>query len=261
MYFKSLIALFFFAPSYGMALSHFLPNINDTWQWQLQGTLNTTYKATIYDVDLFDTSWNSIRELHAKRHKVICYFSAGTYEDWREDKALFEPEYIGNSLDNWKGERWVDIRTRHIKMRMIARLNLAQKKGCDGVEPDNVDGYLQDTGFDLTYNDQIQFNRFLAGEAHQRGLAIALKNDLNQVLDLVDYFDFAVNEQCFEFNECNKLMPFIQQNKPVFNAEYKTEWSNNGPLNQRLCEQARALRIQTLVLPLALDDSYRYACQ
>ena len=37
--------------------------------------------------------------------------------------------------------------------------------GCDGVEPDNVDGYVNDTGFDLTAGDQLDFNRFARGEA------------------------------------------------------------------------------------------------
>ncbi|WCN10939.1 endo alpha-1,4 polygalactosaminidase [Marinomonas mediterranea] len=260
MRFRPLLPLFVMFSSVCFAVGKYQPVIGDTWQWQLQGTLNTDYNATVYDIDLFDTSWKTIRALHAKRHKVICYFSAGTYEEWRDDKDRFKPEHIGTALDDWKGEYWIDIRARHIKKVMIARLDLAKKKGCDGVEPDNVDGYLKETGFNLTYDDQIAFNRFLAGEAHQRGMIVALKNDLDQVAELVSYFDLAINEQCFEFDECDKLQPFIDQNKPVFNAEYKAEWANNGPLKQRLCDDAKKRQIQTLVLPLALDDSYRYAC-
>ncbi len=38
---------------------------------------------------------------------------------------------------------------------MEARLGLATRKGCDGVDLDNVNGYDNDTGFPLTYDDQI----------------------------------------------------------------------------------------------------------
>lgn len=45
---------------------------------------------------------------------------------------------------------------------MSARLKKAQDKGCDGVEPDNVDGYTNDNGFHLTAHDQLTFNKWLA---------------------------------------------------------------------------------------------------
>lgn len=52
---------------------------------------------------------------------------------------------------------------------------------CDGVEPDNVDAYANSVGISLTYNDQLTFNRWLANEGHKRNLAVALKNDGDQV--------------------------------------------------------------------------------
>lgn len=42
---------------------------------------------------------------------------------------------------------------------MQARLDLAVQKGCDGVEPDNVDGYQNNSGFPLTAQDQLAYNR------------------------------------------------------------------------------------------------------
>lgn len=102
---------------------------------------------------------------------------------------------------------------------MRARLDLAKNKGCDGVEPDNVDAYTQpDPGFPLTYDDQKAYNIFLAQEAHARDLSIGLKNDLDQVLDLLPYFDWALNEQCWYYQECHLLQPFIQ-GKKVFCAK------------------------------------------
>jgi len=93
---------------------------------------------------------------------------------------------------------------------MADRMNLAKTKGCDGLEPDNVDGYENDSGFQLTGNNQIAYNTWLAQQAHARNLSIGLKNDIDQVKELVDHFDWALNEQCWEYNECDTLKPFIK---------------------------------------------------
>ncbi len=77
---------------------------------------------------------------------------------------------------------------------MAARFDMCRDKGFDAVEADLVDGYARDSGFPLTAADQLTYNRMLADLAHERGLSIGLKNDLDQVADLVDHFDFAINE-------------------------------------------------------------------
>ncbi len=237
------------------------PPLGVSWQWQLSGAVNTAYDATIYDIDLFDSSTELIDNLHAQGRKVICYFSAGSHENWRADQNDFPPAIIGQPLDGWAGERWLDIRADALKPILARRLDLAVEKGCDCVEPDNVDGYTNDTGFPLTANDQLAFNRFLAREAHQRGLAIGLKNDLDQVTALQPFFEFAVNEQCHEFDECDLLTPFIDAGKPVLNAEYRADYVNDRHgARQTLCSDANQRQFSTLVLPLDLDDSFRYSC-
>jgi hypothetical protein len=62
---------------------------------------------------------------------------------------------------------------------MEARLDMCKAEGFDGIEPDNVDGFLNDTGFPLTYEDQLRYNIWLADKAHERGLSIGLKNDMD----------------------------------------------------------------------------------
>ena len=114
---------------------------------------------------------------------------------------------------------WIST-TRDLRPIMQGRLDLAVSKACDGVEPDNVDGYTQNTGFVISASDQLVYNRWLATEAHQRGLSIGLKNDLDQVNELVGDFDWALNEQCFQYEECERLKPFVEQNKAVFGVEY-----------------------------------------
>ena len=103
---------------------------------------------------------------------------------------------------------------------LAARFDLCAEKGFDAVEPDNIDGFLNDSGFPLSARDQLVFNRRLAEMAHDRGMSIALKNDVEQVNELVDWFDFAINEECARYGECHLLVPFIQAGKAVFHVEY-----------------------------------------
>lgn len=243
------------------------PPVGVTWQWQLlvneDQSLNTRYNVTIYDIDLFDTPESTIDSLHAGGHKVICYFSAGSYEHFREEAAGFNGNELGNTLEGWPSERWLDIRSTNVHRIMQDRLDLAVDKGCDGVEPDNIDGYQNDPGFDFTPNDQLAYNRFIANEAHRRGLAVGLKNDLDQIKALVDFYDFAVNEQCFQYDECELLGPFIDAGKPVLNAEYPDENDDlsldDGSITA-LCNAANTLKFSTLALPVDLDDAFRIAC-
>ena len=229
------------------------PSVGATWHWQLQGPLQTQHPVEVYDIDLFDVSEQQIAALQQQGRKVICYFSAGSVEDWRDDVSTIPQAAIGQPLDDWQGERWLDIRDKQVWRIMQNRLKLAAKKGCDGVEPDNVDGFQNRSGFALTADDQIRFNRFLAQSAHILKLSIGLKNSLSIIPALVDDFDFSVNEQCFEYQECDQLLPFIQQGKAVFHAEYQNA--------RGLCSTSNQLGLSTLVLPLELDGSWRRECQ
>jgi hypothetical protein len=237
------------------------PAVSDTWQWQLTGTIKTSYDADIYDLDLFTTKDATFATLRSQGRKIMCYFSAGSSEDWRDDYKDFAAADKGSALDGWQGERWVNIRSQGVRRIMLARLDLAASRGCDGVEPDNVDGYANKNGLGLTADDQLDYNRFLATEAHRRGLAVALKNDLDQIPELVASFDVAVNEQCNEYSECDTLKPFLAAGKPVLNAEYQAKYrKNTNGARDKLCKSAKAANIRTLVLPLDLDGTYRYAC-
>ena len=229
------------------------PKPNTSWQWQLQGILNTSYDVDVYDIDLFDNSKETIRGLQKKGINVICYFSAGSYEDWRIDKEDFPKEILGETLEGWEDEKWLDVsRIDLISPIMTKRLDLAVEKGCDGVEPDNVDGYLNDNGFYLTYEDQLKYNKWLSEEAHKRNLSIGLKNDVDQISELVDFFDFAVNEQCFQYDECEKILPFIENEKAVFGVEYEIE-------PEEFCEKAKSMKFNWLKMEYGLDGE-RIAC-
>ena len=247
-------------PAAPAQLAWYRPAVGVSWQWQLQGALNDGYPAEIYDIDLFDTSAQTIATLQASGHRVICYFSAGSFENWRPDADRFPSRVLGRPLDGWEGERWLDVRAASVRDIMRARLDLAREKGCDGVEPDNMDGYANDPGFPLGAADQLDYNRFIAAEAHRRGLAVGLKNDLDQIGALVDLFDFSVNEQCFQYDECDLLAPFIAAGKPVLNAEYARRYVEDETARDALCADSRRRQFSTLILPLALDDGFRFSC-
>lgn len=237
------------------------PELSSTWQLQLQGAINTGYDVDIYDIDLFDTPDQTIADLHAAGRKVICYFSGGSYEQWRPDASQFDAADLGNELDGWPGERWLDVRSSSVRDIMLQRLDQALSKGCDGVDVDNMDGYTNNPGFPLTSDHQLAYNRFMANAAHERNLAVALKNDLSQIEALVDDFDLSVNEECFEYDECDLLEPFVQQGKPVLQVEYGQAYVNDPAARARLCAQSLDLQFSTLILPLALDDSFRFSCR
>lgn len=236
------------------------PLLTVDWQWQLTGTPNLGYAAELYDLDLYETAPATVTALHGAGRTLVCYFSAGSYEDWRPDVGRFLPTDLGGNVPGWPGERWLDIRSANVQAIMLARLDTAVARGCDGVEPDWLHNYQRGTGFAITATDQRAYNRWLANAAHTRGLAIALKNDLDQIPELVDYFDFAVNEQCHQYDECGVYAPFVAAGKPVLNAEYKSRWATNATARDSLCTAAAGEQLRTLVLPVNLDDAYRYAC-
>ena len=237
------------------------PGLATTWQWQLSGAINTSYDVDVYDIDLYNAG-DAIATLHKQGKKVICYFSAGSSEHWRPDFSKFTAADMGKNLDGWPGEKWLDIRSANVRSIMSARLDLAASKGCDGVEPDNVDGYTNNPGFPLTAAHQLDYNRYLAKQAHARGLSIGLKNDVDQVAALAPDFDYGINEQCFQYSECGVYSAFTKANKPVFNAEYPEEYAALKQAANRaaLCLKAKAAKMHTLFLALDLDDSYRETC-
>lgn len=238
----------------------FLPPPGATWQWQLSDLpVDTSVCAAVYDVDLFTTSEDEIRALRDSGRAVICYFSAGSFESGRPDADSFPQEVKGEPLDPpFEDELWLDVRSQAVRDIMQARLDVAMNKGCHAVEPDNVDGYANTSGFDLSGADQIDFNLFLASEAHARGLSVGLKNDVDQLADLVDSFDWALNEECFFFEECDLYADtFISQEKAVFHAEY-IESVDEDQLSD-VCRETEELGLSTIMKNLELD-AFRLTC-
>ena len=229
------------------------PALETSWQWQLQGPVDTSFDVDMYDVDAFDVPRGVVSRLHGGGSDVVCYISAGSWERWRPDARRFPDRVLGND-NGWPGERWLDVRRRAALRPIIERrLDMCARKGFDAVEFDNVDGYANRTGFPLNGADQLRYNVFLANAAHRRGLAALLKNDLGQVRALVPYFDAALNEQCHQYDECGRLDRFVDAGKAVFGVEYKLETAE-------FCADANAHDFNFLKKRLALGP-WRIPCR
>jgi len=206
--------------SAAVAQARWRPPQHLTWYWQLTGRLDLSHDVAAYDIDGFETSAATVRALHAADRHVICYVDAGTWESFRPDAGSFPRAVIGRS-NGWPGERWLDIRRLAVlEPIMTARLRMCARKRFDAVEPDNIDGYSNRTGFPLTASEQLAYDEWLAHAAHALGLAVFQKNDPEQAGRLEPYFDGVLDEQCNQYSECGSFRPYIDAGKPVLNAEY-----------------------------------------
>lgn len=267
------------------------PPLNVSWHWMIDHAIdinnakdmglvdpngNTLSNPVpqIYDIDGFYNgydpnknvvdvngkyNWNDpnndqVAKLHALGKKVICYIDVGVYEDYREDAYKFPASVIGNADSGWNGSYWLDIRrTDILGPIMEARMKMCKDKGFDAIEPDEIDGYSNNPGFPLTYADQINYNKFIANMAHSMGMSIGLKGDIDQVKDLHSYFDWTLNEECYQYNECNLLQPFVNDGKAVFQVEYKTATGS-------FCPSANASNYNAMKMPLNLNGG-RWPCR
>jgi hypothetical protein len=94
-----------------------------SWQLQLDGRLQKPNRH------LYDTPQQTIGDLKSAGRIVICYFSAGTWENWRSDAAAYPAAALGAPLADWPGERWLDIRRADGRALLSKRLDLAVSKG------------------------------------------------------------------------------------------------------------------------------------
>ena len=242
-------------PVAGAAQGIWKPQPGQSWDWQLSAPFDFTRPVGILDIDQQETSAATVAMLHAQGKHVICYIDVGSWESWRPDAGAFPDSIKGKAYDGYPGEKWLDIRRIDLLGPILqARFDDCAAKGFDAIEPDNIDGFENDTGFALTAADQLVFNRWLAAQAHARGLSIGLKNDNGQVAELLDDFDWALSEDCDDQGWCADLLPFIAAGKAVLQTEYTDTGENLG----RFCAKAGARGFSGLLKKRALHDWARF---
>lgn len=245
--------------------------MSSSWQIVLDGALalsedskSVTPDVAVYDIDLFGNDATVMDALHALDKKVICYFSAGSYEPDRPDSGDFDSSTdLGNTLDGWPDESWLDINSANVRSIMANRIALAQEKGCDGIDPDNVDGYNNDNGLGLTSSDSVDYVTFLATEAKSRGLAIGLKNAGEIISNVLSVVQYSINEECVEYSECKLFSSFIDNEKPVFHIEYPSDApSIKASVKTSLCsatgDAAGSTDFSTIMKTMDLDGWVEY---
>jgi hypothetical protein len=203
------------------------------WQWQLSSTPTATQLATAYasgarafDIDGDDATPAAVTAIHALGAGVgaVCYIDVGGWEDYRLDAANFPASVKGKTIGGWPSEKWLDVRQITVlKPLMRARVQMCASKGFDAVEPDLLDGFENSTGFPITGAQQIAYNTMVAGLAHEAGMTVAQKGDVDQSAALQPFFDWTLNEQCGQYNECGPLSVYKAAGKPLWIVEYSSK--------------------------------------
>ena len=76
-----------------------------------------------------DDSASTIATIHSLCKEAICYFSAGTYENWRSDASSFAAADLGSAVEGWAGENWLSTSSSNVRAIMTARTALVASKG------------------------------------------------------------------------------------------------------------------------------------
>ncbi len=228
-----------------------------TWDYRLiEPPQRVPAGVRVMIMDLFDTPAARVRQFKARGVRSICYLNAGAWEDWRPDAAAFPATVKGRRYEGWPGERWLDIRQIKILGPILQkRLDLCKAKGFDAVDPDNMDGWQNRTGFPLTRNQQLAFNRWLARQAHLRGLSVGLKNAPDLAPALVSAFDFTIVESCVAQKWCHLTKPFSDAGKAVLAVEY----TDNGMTPEKVCPVAQR-RSMTAIVKRRNLNAWRRGC-
>jgi hypothetical protein len=235
------------------AAARWRPAAHLTFYWQLQGRLRV-HSVDVTDVDAFTTSRATVAALHARGQHIVCYVDVGSWERWRPDAGRF-PTSVRGRTNGWPGERWLDVRRLSVlEPIMRRRFAMCARNGFDAVEPDNIDGFENPTGFAITGRDQLAYDRWVARSVHALGIAVLEKNDPEQARSLEPSFDGVLDEQCNQYHECASFAPYLRAGKPVLDAEYKRS------LYPGFCAADARLGITGVLFGLQLDGSLFRPC-
>jgi hypothetical protein len=223
------------------------------YHWQLSTVFSyprdvvTSDGPTVYDIDGQENDAATVASLHAigPDVKVVCYVDVGTWENERPDAKDFPTSVLGNN-NGWPGEKWLDVRQQSILLPLMkARFqSWCVDKGFDAVEPDNLDAWENDPGFPITEAENISYDLAIAALGHSMGLSMGLKNLPENAPSLEPHFDWALDEQCFQYSECSYFeTSFIAKGKSVWDVEYDQSPSCTSATGAMLNAQKRDLNL------------------
>ncbi len=248
----------------------------------VDGAVSPATNPKVYDIDGFDNtgtadgdetrslqSSNSpiVAELHALGDHVICYIDVGTAENWRPDY----PEFKGltlNAVSGWPGEYWISLAPDHlgaVEKIMTKRFEMCRANHFDAVEPDNIDS--SENGTANSKAQQIAYDEWVAGEVHHLGMSVAQKNFEDESTTLASYFDFVIEEQCYQYADCLDLAPYYRAHRTVLEVEYQGDGSSETWFAKACTTgvnrqpSAEKLGLDLVYLSSNLDGSLRVPCR
>ncbi len=241
-----------------------------SWEWILsvEDLPPAPASVDLFGMDGLDVAPEYVNVVAATGASPWCYLSVGTAEEYREDYSAFvaldEAEraagnegVLGGVLPDWPDERWLNLRRADVLLPLMeARLSICEDKGFTLVEFDNMDGYSNDTGLDLTDQEARAWIASLIASAADRGLGVIHKNASELVTDLQPSMDALLLESCVLDDFCEEAaLPFLDAGKPVMNAEYPEAWSDQGRrfVLDDVCARSEQAGVSTLIKTLDLD--------
>ena len=230
-------------------------------RWDLQlgagGDSDVTVPAgvKVLDVDGFSISASKVSQLNVQGVYTLCYLDVGSYEPSRPDSNQYPASLKLQQDPNWPGEYFLDVTDVFKPSSVLAtiltnRLEMCKDKGFSAIDPDNLQNDENIVGGRITVQQQIDFNGWVADQAHARGLAVFQKNGPDKIMlrdwtgkMMVEKFDGILNEQCQQYGECVALSEYSKRGKLVLNIEY------NATLD---CALSASLKINSLKRDLGL---------
>ncbi len=154
---------------------------------------------------------------------TIGYLSVGTREDWRADTKDWPAQTVGPSDKGWEGENWLVLdQWQLIKPIMTKRLTNLKTKGFQVFEADNIsviDQFSNPTAAQISTN--VEYAKWLAGEAHRIGLKCAFKNGPRLIKSIVNDYDMLITESALLYaDDVTQYKLFYDNHKMIFDFEY-----------------------------------------
>ncbi len=204
-----------------------LPPADGAFDYQINGSYEPASDVEVISRDWFVSSADP--DLYS-----ICYVNAfqtqPDYDIGRPDETSQWPALVVTDLEdpNWPGEFLIDISSETARITAASHmeqiLDTCAAKGYDAIEFDNLDSWTRTTtgtGPWWDGDDAAAYARLLTDYTHSLGLAAAQKNSaelFDQDRHVTAGFDFAVSENCGQWNECQDYVD--QYGSFVYDIEY-----------------------------------------
>jgi hypothetical protein len=236
-----------------------------------------------------------VHDMHVANKFAICYVEAGAYQKGFPDDGNFAVTDYGATgsypnqhfnrryqMDGYPDEYYLNIAgfagytpgatltgtAANIATALGQRIAGCHAEGMDGVEPDDLDGYTNDSasgamggGWRLTQAEAAGFEQWLAYTAHGDSMAIFQKNDGANTAADYRTFDGMIIEECNAYDDpCgadgDNVQDYVNAGKPVLNAEY----TQDGETTAQFCSADNALGINGSLFSVDLDGSLYASC-